>query len=65
VTKTPRNHDATTFFGASMILMAAIVGFGLVAMFLTDDFWLIVATMVVGSFVGLAIQARMDKHRRG
>lgn len=66
MTKTPPHHDATTtFFGASMILVAAIVGPGLVAMFLTDDFWLIVATMVVGSFVGLAINARMDKHRRG
>jgi hypothetical protein len=66
VTKTPHDPDATTtFFGASIILVAAIVGPGLVAMFLTDDFWLIVATMVVGSFVGLAIHARMDKDRRG
>ncbi len=66
MTKTPRNHDAAaTFFGAPMILVAAIVVPGLVAMFLTDDFWLIVATMAVGAFVGLVIQARMDKRPPG
>jgi type III secretory pathway component EscT len=66
VTKTPPHHDATTtFFGASMILMAAIIGPGLIAMFLTDDFWLILATMAVGAFVGLVIRARMDQPPRG
>lgn len=48
-----------------MILMAAIVVPGLVAMFLTDDFWLILATMAVGAFVGLVIKARMDKRPSG
>ncbi|WP_286690036.1 MULTISPECIES: hypothetical protein [unclassified Aeromicrobium] len=66
MTKTPPHHDATTtFFGASMILMAAIIGPGLIAMFLTDDFWLILATMAVGAFVGLVIRARMDQPPRG
>ena len=66
MTKTPRNHEgAATFFGAPMILVAAIVVPGLVAMFLTDDFWLILATMAVGAFVGLVIRARMDRPPRG
>jgi hypothetical protein len=64
VTKTPQ-HDATdTYFGVSLILTASILVPGLVAMFLTDDFWLIVAAMAVGAFVGLVIQARIDKRSR-
>jgi hypothetical protein len=56
--------DSDTFFGAPMILMASIVVPGLVAMFLTDDVWLIVATMAVGAFVGLVVRARMDERPR-
>ena len=66
MTKTPHDRDTTeTFFGASVLLMAAILVPGLVAMFLTDDVWLIVATMAVGAFVGLVVQAGMDKRPCG
>lgn len=56
--------DPDTYFGAPMILMAAIFLPGLVAMFLTDDVWLIVATMAMGAFVGLVVQARIDQRSR-
>lgn len=66
MTKTTHHANAAdTFFGASVVVMAAILVPGLVAMFLTDDFWLIVATMVVGAFIGLVLKARMERPPRG
>lgn len=56
-----RRQRMSTYFGAPLVVLVSILVFGLIALFLTDDFWVILGVMAVGAFPGLTIQAGLER----